>query len=147
MPHVCGHTSDMTQQITATAEDRAMSQVRLGRKLRRWGLIPTAILLVWLCLSYGVRRVPDDMDTVPQIPPGAICVIARDSDIAKAGSHVFVRLPDAGVVLTQIESRDGDMIRILHPNAASRWPDSRQFGEVPARAIVGTVLSAFPSNL
>jgi len=133
----------MRPAADSPAEERALATQRMARRIRRITLVLAIVLLGWLWLTYGGRWVPAKMDTVPDIPPGSFCVVDKRPATVQVGSHVFVELSGSGVVLSRVSAREGDRIRILHPNASSSLPDSRTLGEVPVEAVLGTVLGAF----
>lgn len=128
------------------AEDRALGKERLARRIRRWTLVIAIILAIAMYACFGARYVPPRMDTVPDIPAGSFCVIDKRRSTVQAGSHVFLELPGHGVVLSRVESRDGDRLRIVHPNGASAVPDSRTLGALSIDVVIGTVLGAFKPN-
>ncbi|MCA8976759.1 MAG: S24/S26 family peptidase [Planctomycetes bacterium] len=135
----------MATATTKPAEVRALSRERLAKRLRRITLVVGVSLGIWAYLCWGARWVPIGMDTVPAIPPGSFCVVDKRASTVKIGSHVFIELPGVGVVLSRVTARNGDRIRIEHPNVDSSYPDSRTLGEVPVSAVTGTVLGAFSS--
>ncbi|MCA8948338.1 MAG: hypothetical protein KDE27_02480 [Planctomycetes bacterium] len=126
-----------------SAEQRALARVGVARRLRRATLVVGLALLVVGYLRYGARWVPAGMDTVPAVPPGTFCVIAKQAGSVQVGSHVFVELPDGREVFSRVATRSGDEITILHPNPHTGWPDSRTLGPLPLSAVRGLVLGAF----
>lgn len=137
------HALCMNAAARRPAHERATTKETLARRIRRWTLLLGVGALVLGYLCFGARWVPADMDTVPEIPPGSFCVLDKRDRAVQVGSHVFVELPGAGVVLTRVATRDGDRITVRHPNPGSAIPDSRAVGSVPLAAVRGTVLGAF----
>lgn len=114
------------------------------RWLRRatWilALLATALFLSW----YGPQRVPRGMNTVASMPPGSLCIVDRRQGAAKIGSHVFVDVPEIGILLSRVVGLDASTITVENPDPASSWPDSRNFGPLPLRCLRSTVLVVFP---
>ena len=127
------------------AHERAMSRVHFAKRLRRWTLVLGMVALAWSWLWYGARWVPAGMDTVPDMPPGTFCVIAKRTGSVHVDSHVFIEIGGGDVVLSQVVGVDraAGTVSIRHPNPESRIPDSRALGSLPLRSVQGTVLGAF----
>lgn len=125
---------------------RRMDPQKWARRFRRYTIVFAIVVLVAGFAVFGTRWVPVNMDTVPDVPPGSYCILDKRQSAAQVGSNVFVELPDGELILSRIATRSDDTITLLHPNQASFIPDSRVFGALPHRAIVGTVICVFPPD-
>jgi hypothetical protein len=114
-----------------------------ARRLRRWTTVVAVLACTWFLLQFGTAWVPEGMDTVPEAPPGSWCIVDRWCVGLRVGSDVFVDTPD-GRMLSRVAALDAETVTLLHPNAASRWPDSKHFGPVPRRQVHSTVMVVFP---
>jgi hypothetical protein len=123
----------------------AVDPMRTAKVLRRATVVLAVVAFAWFLLKFGTAWVPANMDTVPGVPPGAWCIVDRWASGLRVGSDVFVETP-AGTVLSRVAALDDDTVTVLHPNAGSRWPDSRTFGALPRRAVASTVLVVFPMD-
>jgi type IV secretory pathway protease TraF len=123
----------------------AVDPVRAAKVLRRVTVAIAAVLFTWFALQFGSAWVPANMDTVPAVPAGSWCIVDRWATRLRVGNDVFVDTP-AGPMLSRVAALDADTVTVLHPNADSRWPDSRSFGPLPRRAVTSTVLVVFPPD-
>lgn len=111
--------------------------------VRRGTLVVGLTVMTWFFLRFGTEWVPRGMDTVPDAPPGAWCVVDRWSRGLRIGSIVFVDTP-AGRMVSRVATLDADTVTLLHPNGASPIPDARTFGTVPRSQVISTVVIALP---
>lgn len=130
--------------VSGTVPARAPRRIdpyRLAVWVRRVTLLGTVAigLLCWFTL--GTEWVPAGMRTVPDIQPGSLCVVDRRASAATVGRDVFVRV-DGVLLLSRVAAVDGAALTLANPDQQAPWPDSRAFGPVPRRQVVGTVLFA-----
>jgi hypothetical protein len=115
---------------------------RFGRRLRRWTVVLAVVVFTWFFLQFGTAWVPDDMDTIPEAPPGSWCIVDRWSTGLRVGSDVFVDGPN-GRLLSRVAAIDDETVIVMHPNARSAHADSRHFGPLPRSAVASTVMVVF----
>ncbi|MGE3174106.1 MAG: hypothetical protein AB7O97_15875 [Planctomycetota bacterium] len=128
------------------AADRIHS-LRLARLARRLTLPLALVLGAALFWCFGAIRVPAGMDTLPEIPPGSLCILDRRDGRLQPGMAVFVDLPDGSTLLSRIEAVDDEgRLIVRNDNARSRLPDSAAFGALPRSAARGVVLVVFPGD-
>jgi hypothetical protein len=135
---------DMAVSGTVPARPRkAVDPLATAKRLKRATALFAVIAFTWFALQFGSAWVPAGMDTVPGVPPGSWCIVDRWAIGLRVGSDVFVDTP-AGRVLSRVAAVDGDRVTVLHPNASSAWPDSRQLGPLPRDRVASTVMVVFP---
>lgn len=117
-----------------------------ARRLQRIGWVVAIAAIVVFLLRFGTERVPRGMDTVPDMPPGSLCFVDRAAGSVCVGAHVFLDIPDLGLVLSRVAAVDAATITIEHPNANSGWPDSRGLGPLPRACVRCTVLTTFAAG-
>lgn len=117
-----------------------------ARRMQRIGWVVAIAAIVVFLLRFGTERVPRGMDTVPDMPPGSLCFVDRSAGSVLVGAHVFLQIPDLGLVLSRVAAVDDQTITIEHPNAHSGWPDSRGLGPLPRACVRSTVLTTFSAG-
>ncbi len=139
-------TDALRMAVSGTVPARtrpAVDPQRAAKRLRGVTAVFAAVAFAWFLLKFGTAWVPADMDTVPDVPPGAWCIVDRWSSGLRVGSDVFVETP-AGRLLSRVAALDADTVTVLHPNPDARWPDSRSFGPLPRHEVASTVMVVFP---
>lgn len=118
---------------------------RLARRAMLPAVLLSAMVLYW---CFGVMRVNSAMDTLPdKVPPGSLCVIDKRQSAAGVGDAVFVEAPGGGILLSRVTARGDDgSLTLRNDNSQARFPDSDDFGPVPASALRGTVRVVFPPD-
>ncbi len=114
-------------------------------RIRR-AMLPLAIVLgVLLWWNYGTLTVPRGMDSMPDYPPGTLCIIAKEPGNLAVGQVVFVDL-GGGTVLTRITALDEETVTVRHDADDSALPDSDEVGPLPRSAVRALLLTAFRSD-
>lgn len=121
-----------------------MNPARLRPWVTRIGLVLTLVLVVLFVRTYGMLTVPPGMDTMPDYPPGTLCVIEKWPGEVQIGAVVFVEVED-GSLLTRVAAVTDGTFQVRHDDPRSRF--SRLQGEglgwLPFARIRGLVLSGF----
>jgi hypothetical protein len=117
-----------------------------ARRLQRIGWGVAIVAIVMFLLRFGAERVPRGMDTVPDMPPGSLCFVDRSASSVQVGAHVFLEVPELGLVLSRVTAVDAATVTFRHPNANSGWPDSQGLGPLPRSCVRSTVLTTFAAG-
>ena len=118
----------------------------LGRRIRRVALVGLAVAMVFFFTRYGSYRVIAGMDTMPELPPGTLCIIQHDPARVLTGtSVVLVEVEPDAALLTRVAAVLPDGIRIRHDNRESRFVryEDRTF---PMDAVKALVLTSFAGD-
>lgn len=145
---------DAAGSMTATSADpavpprpRGFDPARLARTIRRATLPLAIVAAIVFFQCFGSMRVPEGMDSMPDIPPGSLCLIDKRSGSARPGKAVFVDVPAGGTLLSRVVAVGADgSLRVQNDSPTSALPDSDQFGELPAKALRGTVMVVFAAS-
>jgi len=113
-----------------------------ARWVRRVTWIGGSLLVMVFFTCFGSERVPLGMNTLPDISPGALCIIDRRDAAIQVGRDVFVEVDGLGLLLSRVVAADGQSIRVEHQNPSAAWPDSRHFGALPRTRVRSTVIIA-----
>lgn len=126
---------------------RGFDPARLGRTIRRATLPLAIVAAIVFFQCFGSMRVPEGMDSMPDIPPGSLCLIDKRSGPPRPGKEVFVAVPDGGTLLTRVVAVGADgSLRVQNDSPTTRLPDSDQFGDLPATALRGVVMVVFAAT-
>ena len=112
---------------------------RLARTARRVTLLIGVAAVAGFLMKFETRWVPAGMDTVADIPGGSWVVLDRWCSGLRVGSPVFVSTPH-GDLVSCIAAVEDEAVTIRHPNPDAAWGDSRHFGAIPMRDVIGTVV-------
>lgn len=120
---------------------------RVAAWVRRVAL-PLAVLgtlaLLWVL---ELTRVPQGMDTVPDIAPGSTLLLDRRWSSAREGIVVMVDLPQGGTLLTRLARVEPDgRLWVENDRKESLLPDSRALGALAPDCYRGAVLVVFPPD-
>lgn len=131
--------------VSGTVPARTRARVdphRVARFVRRVTLVLAVGLGLWCYASFGTEWVPPGMRTVPAIEPGSLCVVDRRAGAVQVGRDVFVRVNGVRL-LTRVTAIDGDAVTVHNPDAMAPYPDSRAFGALARRQVLGAVMVVF----
>jgi hypothetical protein len=85
-----------------------LNPTRLRPWITRIGLVLAVAGILLFLRTYGVLTVPPGMDTLPEFPPGTVCVIEKWPGEVPIGAAVFVEVDD-GSLLTRVAAvQDGE---------------------------------------
>ena len=140
----------ITGVMSAALPARAVAGLRPDR-LAAWvrrAALPLALLgtlaLLW---ALELSRVPQGMDTVPDIAPGSTLLLDRRRSSAREGIVVMVDLPQGGTLLTRLARVEPDgRLWVENDRKESLLPDSRALGLLAADCYRGAVLVVFPPD-
>jgi hypothetical protein len=120
------------------------------RKLKPWvraGVFAAvAVVLYLMWTHYGWMRVPGGCDSMPDLPPGTLCLVAEHPDEVPVGSVVFAAVPGGGVVVSRVVGSDAETVSLEHDDPRSRCGFGRARGAVARGAVLGLVLTWFESG-
>ena len=141
-----GITGAMFRSPPARAADGFRPE-RVAAWVRRVAL-PLAVLgtlaLLWVL---ELTRVPQGMDTVPDIAPGSTLLLDRRWSSAREGIVVMVDLPQGGTLLTRLARVEPDgRLWVENDRKESLLPDSRALGALAPDCYRGAVLVVFPPD-
>ena len=121
-----------------------MNPARLRPWVTRIGLVLTLVLVVLFLRTYGMLTVPPGMDTMPDYPPGTLCVIEKRPAEVSVGAVVFVDVDD-GSLLTRVAAVADGEFQVRHDDPHSRFArlQGEGLGWMPFERIRGLVLTGF----
>jgi hypothetical protein len=121
---------------------------RLRPWVMRGGLLATFVVAVLLFTNYGTFRVPDGMDTMPELPPGSFCLIQKEPREVRVGAVVLFRVPGGGMLLSRVAAVHDHGVVVAHDATDSRFGQLQgdAIGVVPFTELAGLVLYAHPAQ-
>ena len=134
-----------SESEAAAASGRFWDTVKLSRWVRRLALPAVLVALFWFYMSYGLRSVPTDMDTLLQsCPAGSFCAVQKNPSRVRVGSVVFVDVGRGALLLSQVSEVEPDgRFQIRHENRRSVFLQYETQGPYKIEQVRGLVLGVF----